>query len=92
MSWDKFLMKKLLKSEVCGTREQSLLKSQNMWLRKKKKKKRKETQTWIRKRKSKRILSYYPLSIVTKKKKKGDIIGKVGYCVYKYMFFFYLIF
>ena len=82
-------MKKLLKSEVCGTREQSLLKSQNMWLRKKK---RKETQTWIRKRKSKQILSYYPLSIMTKKKKKGDIIGKVGYCVYKYMFFFYLIF
>ena len=39
MSWDKFLMKKLLKSEVCGTREQSLLKSQNMRLRKKKKKK-----------------------------------------------------
>ena len=56
--------------------------------KKKKKKKRKETQTWIRKRKSKRILSSYPLSIVTKKKKKGDIIGKVGYCVYKYMFFF----
>ena len=42
MSWDKFLMKKLLKSEVCGTREQSLLKSQNMRLRKKKKKKKEE--------------------------------------------------
>ena len=24
------------------------------------------------------------------KKKEGDIIGKVGYCVYKYMFFFFI--
>ena len=36
-------MKKLLKNEVCGTREQymhcSLLKSQNMWLGKKKERK-----------------------------------------------------
>ena len=45
-------------------------KSKHVVEKKKKKKKWKETQTWIRKRKSKRILSYYPLSIVTKKKKK----------------------
>ena len=34
----------------------SLLKSQNMWLGKKKEKKRKERQTWIHKRGSKQIL------------------------------------
>ena len=52
-----FLMKKLVKSEVCGPVNSarvhgSLLKSQNMRLEKKE---RKEMQMWTRKRESKRI-------------------------------------
>ena len=54
-------MKKLLKNEVCGTREQytgalfTAEKSKHV-ARKKKEKKRKERQTWIHKRGSKQIL------------------------------------
>ena len=53
MSWDSFLMKKLLKSEVCRTRELCMgvlfiiEKSKHVARRKKK---RKEMQTWIRNR------------------------------------------
>ena len=64
MSWNLFLMKKLLKSEVCGTHKQyttilfNVEKSKHVAGKKKrKKKKRKETQTWIRKHGSKRILN-----------------------------------
>ena len=54
MLWDPFLMKKLLKSEVCGTCEQctgalfTAEKSKHADGEKKEKKKRKETQMWIR--------------------------------------------
>ena len=53
-------MKKLLKSEVCGIREQCtsalFTAEKSKHAAGKKKKKRKETQTWIRKCKSKQIL------------------------------------
>ena len=63
MSWNPFLMKKLLKSEVCETHKQytsvlfNVEKSKHAAGKKKEKKKRKETQTWIRKHGSKRILN-----------------------------------